>query len=126
MLKAIILVGIGGFIGSVARYLLAIYALKPLGPTTFPWSTFIANIVGCLVIGLVYGLSEKFQWFNIEYRLLLATGICGGFTTFSTFAYENIILIQSNNLIVFALYCVLSIIIGLLFVFIGLSIIKLF
>lgn len=79
-----------------------------------------------MIIGFVYGLSERFNWFTSEWRLFFATGICGGFTTFSAFAYENMRLIQTGNFFVFVSYSIASVGFGLLAVFIGLTLIKLF
>lgn len=123
MSRIILLVGAGGLIGSVARYLTASYFIKVF-PSVFPYGTFIVNIVGCLIIGVVFGLSERFSWLTPEWRFFLATGICGGFTTFSSFAYENIKLIQEGNFLVFAGYSITSFALGLLAVFIGLSLTK--
>ena len=84
----IFLIAIGGLLGSVARYLSVVYVTK-LIPSQFPYGTFAVNIAGCLVIGIIYGLSLRYLWLTPEWRLLLATGFCGGFTTFSTFSYER-------------------------------------
>jgi CrcB protein len=125
MIRTLFLIGIGGLIGSIARYLTTIYFNKVF-TSTFPYGTFFVNIAGCLIIGFVYGLSERFNWFTSEWRLFFATGICGGFTTFSAFAYENVRLIQAGNFFVFASYSIASVGFGLLAVFIGLTLIKLF
>lgn len=123
MSRILLLVGTGGLIGSIARYLTASYFTKVF-PSSFPYGTFIVNIVGCLIIGIIYGLSERFNWLTPEWRLFLATGICGGFTTFSSFAYENIKLIQDGNFLIFSIYSITSFAIGLFAVFIGLTLTK--
>lgn len=123
MSRILLLVGTGGLIGSIARYLTASYFTKVF-PSSFPYGTFIVNIVGCLIIGIIYGLSERFNWLTPEWRLFLATGICGGFTTFSSFAYENIKLIQDGNFFVFSIYSIASFTLGLFAVFIGLTLTK--
>lgn len=123
MSRILLLVGAGGLIGSVARYLTASYFTKAV-PSSFPYGTFVVNIVGCLIIGIIYGLSERFNWLTPEWRLFLATGVCGGFTTFSSFAYENIKLVQEGNFIVFSIYSISSFTLGLLAVFIGLTLTK--
>jgi CrcB protein len=82
MSKQLLLVGFGGFIGSVGRYLLSGLITKGF-PNSFPIGTFTVNVLGCLIIGVIYGISERFGWLTQEWRLFLATGICGGFTTFS-------------------------------------------
>ncbi len=116
----IILIAIGGLLGSVARYLMASYITK-LVQAPFPYGTFAVNIIGCLAIGIIYGLTARFNWFTPEWRLFLATGFCGGFTTFSSFAYENIQLLQQANYTTFALYITTSFVLGLAAVFAGLS-----
>ncbi|MDB4582366.1 fluoride efflux transporter CrcB [Draconibacterium sp.] len=93
MLRTILIVGAGGFIGSVMRYLVQIFVEKGLA-TTFPWGTFVANITGSLIIGIVFGLAEKGDLLSSEWRMFLAVGICGGFTTFSSFAYNNLMMIK--------------------------------
>lgn len=123
MSRILLLVGAGGLIGSVARYLTASYFTKAF-PSSFPYGTFVVNIVGCLIIGIIYGLSERFNWLTPEWRLFLVTGICGGFTTFSSFAYENIKLIQEGQFLVFAGYSIASFALGLLAVFFGLTLTK--
>lgn len=123
MSRILFLIGTGGLIGSIARYLTASYFTKVF-PSAFPYGTFVVNIVGCLIIGVIFGLSERFSWLTPEWRFFLATGICGGFTTFSSFAYENIKLIQEGNFLVFAGYSIASFALGLLAVFIGLTLTK--
>ncbi len=123
MSRILFLIGAGGLIGSLARYLTASYFTK-IFPSAFPYGTFLVNTIGCLIIGIVFGFSEKYSWLSPEWRYFLATGICGGFTTFSSFAYENIKLIQEGNFLVFALYSILSFSLGLFAVFIGLTLTK--
>ena len=117
--RTIILVGIGGMLGSIARYLIAFFLTRSI-PSAFPYGTFAVNVFGCLIIGTVYGLSARFDWLTPEWRFLLATGFCGGFTTFSSFAYENIVLLQDRDYLTFAAYAVLSFVICLSAVFTGL------
>lgn len=119
MNRYVILVGIGGLLGSIARYLAALFISKTIS-SAFPYGTFAVNIVGCLIIGIIFGLSEKFDWLP-EWRMLLATGFCGGFTTFSSFAFENIALLQDKDYVTFASYSILSFALGLAATFIGLS-----
>ena len=95
MLRTILIVGTGGFIGSVMRYLVQVFVEKGLS-STFPWGTFVANIVGSLIIGIVFGLAEKGNVLSAEWRMFLAVGICGGFTTFSSFAYNNLNMIKEG------------------------------
>jgi len=124
MIKQILLVGFGGFIGSAARYLLSGTITKWF-LTPFPVGTFIVNILGCLLIGIIYGVASRFGWLTEEWRLFLATGICGGFTTFSAFALEGFKLIEISEYWTFAGYTLLSVILCLLAVFFGVGLSKL-
>lgn len=119
-----ILVLIGGAIGSGSRYLMSLYITKTY-PSSFPFGTFAVNIIGCLLIGIIYGLTERFQVSSMQWRLFLATGLCGGFTTFSAFAYENIVLLQNENYSGFVLNTLGSCILGFAAVFIGVWLTKL-
>ena len=123
MNRNIILVGIGSMFGGIARYLAAFFITRSF-LATFPYGTFVVNIVGCLAIGVIYGFAERFEWFSADLRLFLATGFCGGFTTFSSFAYENIQLLQDKDYVTFGAYSSLSFVIGLLAAFVGLSLAK--
>jgi CrcB protein len=124
MRKYIILIGIGGMAGSIARYLTVTYVSRYF-PSHFPYGTFAVNMIGCLAIGIVFGLSARYNWFTDDWRIFLATGFCGGYTTFSAFAIENVQLLQHSNYLTFAAYSIASFALGLLAVFIGLSLIKL-
>jgi CrcB protein len=123
MFKNILLVGFGGGIGSVARYLCQKY-IYAWHPHAFPVSTFFVNISGCLLIGLFYGLAEKGQLLSAEWRLLLMTGLCGGFTTFSTFANENVSLLKNGEFLFFTLYVAGSVILGISCTFLGIYLTK--
>ena len=123
MTTNIMLVGIGGMLGSILRYL-ASHFIHAAMPSAFPYGTFAVNILGCLLIGIVFGVSERHEWFSPELRLFLAVGVCGGFTTFSAFAYENVILLQEKDYLTFALYSVLSFVLCLLATLAGLAITK--
>jgi CrcB protein len=117
-MKQVLLVFIGGGFGSVARYLVGKFLNSSEGG--IPWGTFAANIVGSLFIGIVLGLAAKNETLTQSQTLLLATGFCGGFTTFSTFAYENYNFLKSGDFMTFALYTIASFTIGFLAVFGGL------
>lgn len=117
------IVAIGGFIGGAMRFL-AVTLLGKVIVNVFPYGTLAVNILGCLLIGLFMGFSEKHVSFNPDLRLFLATGICGGFTTFSTFAYENYLLLKTEHYLLFAAYAIASYGLGVLSVFIGLLISK--
>ena len=95
MLRTILIVGTGGFIGSVMRFLVQVFIERGMA-STFPWGTFIANIAGSFIIGIVFALAEKGNLMSAEWRIFLAVGICGGFTTFSSFAYNNLMLLKEN------------------------------
>jgi len=118
MMKNIFLVLLGGGIGSVARYLLSYFLTKNY-TTQFPWATFIANGLGCLLIGLLFGYIQKNNLQNETFKLLLITGFCGGFTTFSTFSLENIQFIQNQNYNFAILYTTTSLAVGFLGIIIG-------
>lgn len=119
------IVGLGGFIGTVARFLISRYFQVNI-TSVFPWSTFVVNIVGCLLIGIIYSISEKSEILSPEIRLFLTVGICGGFTTFSTFSNDAFLLIRQDEWFRFAIYTSLSFFLGLMAVYAGRFIIKLF
>ena len=121
-MKQLILVFIGGGTGSVARFLISKYLNNEISP--IPYGTLTVNILGSFLIGIVLGLAIKNNILSQNAVLFLATGFCGGFTTFSTFAYENHILLQSNNFVSFFIYSLLTFIIGFLLVFLGMWITK--
>lgn len=96
MIRTILLVGTGGFIGSVMRYLVQVFVEKGLS-STFPLGTLIANIAGSFIIGVIFALAEKGHLMNAEWRMFLAVGFCGGFTTFSSFAYNNFTMLKEGS-----------------------------
>jgi len=124
MIKNFLLVGLGGGVGSIARYLTQKWVHENY-PYPFPWGTFLINLVGCLLIGIIYEASEKTSVLSPHVRLLLITGFCGGFTTFSTFAFENMTLLRSGDTIYFVIYSLASVILGVGCVFAGIAIMKL-
>jgi len=121
--KAILIIWLGGGIGSVLRYLVQL-GISKLVTVTFPAGTFLVNITGCFVIGLLYGLSGRYAALTSEWRLFLITGLCGGYTTFSSFSYESISLFRQGNYTYFILYTVLSVVIGLFSTIGGMNIVK--
>lgn len=123
MIKAIIIVFFGGGIGSVFRYLTSVFTERYV-QSTFPWATFFVNVVGCLIVGILAGLIAKQQLTSPDLKLLFVTGFCGGFTTFSAFALENIKLFQNGNSLLALLYIALSVILGVFAVWTGMMITK--
>jgi CrcB protein len=95
-MNGLLLVGVGGAIGAIARYKLGGLVLHHTEGWRFPVSTFVVNVLGCLVAGLLAGLAEKHDAFSPDLRLLLFTGLLGGFTTFSAFGLETVTLFQKN------------------------------
>lgn len=112
MLKAILIVGSGSFIGGALRCLVST-VMKGVGGGSFPWGTLAVNLAGCLLIGLLYGLFSKFSTTGSSWCLFLTTGLCGGFTTFSTFANESLKMLQSGNIWGFAGYVGVSVLAGI-------------
>ena len=121
MQRILFLVGLGGALGSILRYCLGTYLTKTVD-VAFPMGTFFVNVLGCLAIGALFGLSDRWDWFTPEWRLFLATGFCGGFTTFSAFALENISFLQSGDYKTFVLYTLASLIFGFLSVLLGMQV----
>lgn len=116
MLRNILLVAIGGAIGSVCRYL-----LSGINVASWPWGTFAVNILGSLFIGLLVGLVSK-GIVSPEIKLLLVTGFCGGFTTFSTFANDSFSMMKAGDALQMALYLAASVVIGILAVWLGMNV----
>ena len=117
-MKLLLIIGTGGFLGTIARYLSAQYIQNHL-PLSFPFGTFVVNITGCFLIGIIHGLSIDNNYIPMEWRLFLTVGFCGGFTTFSSFANENILLLRDEQFMYFSLYVGLSVTLGLLATFLG-------
>lgn len=120
-MKQILIVFIGGGLGSALRFVIAKFINTPTG---FPYGTFLVNVLGSLLLGLVLGYALKNDSISSGTTLLLATGFCGGFTTFSTFMYENQAFLKSGDFALFALYTIASFALGLLAVFFGLWLVK--
>ena len=120
MLKAIILVGIGGGAGSILRFLTSHMVARHFDKP-FPLPTFIVNMLGCLAMGLLIGAIERHLPMNNDLRNLLLAGFCGGYTTFSAFAYENTSLLQSQQYLTLISYIALSVISGIALLWLGLS-----
>ena len=125
MMKTALIIALGGAIGSISRYGAQVFIYRTY-PSVFPAGTFLVNLTGCLLIGIFYGLSEKGNLLTPEWRLFLTTGFCGGFTTFSTFAYENMDLIRSSDFLYTGLYIAGSVVLGIAAVFLGILLIRWF
>jgi CrcB protein len=124
MIKTLLLVGTGGFLGSISRFLASRF-MQVNFPTAFPLGTFFVNILGCFLIGLIYGISERGSLLTPGWKMFLAVGFCGGFTTFSTFANENLALLRDGEFYYFFLYTGLSVFLGIAATFLGVLITKL-
>lgn len=120
----ILLVGLGGASGSILRYLCQKWVNESY-QHSFPLATFLVNITGCFLIGILYALGEKGNILSPQTRLLLVTGFCGGYTTFSTFAFENMMLLRSGDNFYFLLYAIGSVVVGITAVYAGNLLIKL-
>ena len=123
MLKNLLIVGLGGGVGSMLRYTVhKIFNVR--GVAEFPASTLLVNISGCFLIGILWGLLSRSLTWSEEMKLLLMTGFCGGFTTFSAFTLEGMGLLKENKIALFFIYLTASVVGGLLATFIGIRIIK--
>jgi CrcB protein len=119
-MKIWILIFVGGGIGSLCRYLIS-RSINSSVVSGFPYGTFLVNITGCFLIGffVFYFTDARFGLVSLPWRLFLVTGLCGGYTTFSAFSYENVQLFESNQIFTFLVYTFGSIILGLLATFSG-------
>ena len=123
-MRLLLIIGSGSFIGGILRYLTS-QSLQSKFLSAFPFGTLGVNIIGCFLIGIIFGLSEKTN-LSSETRLFLATGICGGFTTFSAFSQETISLFHDGEFFYAGAYISASVLLGLLATFIGISLFKIF
>ena len=122
MLKSIFLVASGSALGGALRFLVGRVA-SGMMPGHFPLGTFLCNITGCFLIGIIYALSDKYNWMSPNMRLLLAVGLCGGFTTFSSFIRENAELARQDLAVMF-LYAGTSLLVGFMVLYLGYYLIK--
>jgi len=117
IIRNVLAVGAGSFLGGAARYLVSLM-MKGLGKG-FPWATLAVNLLGCLLIGLLWGVFSRNSSEGSNWALFLTVGLCGGFTTFSTFSKEALIMLQNGNIGGFSAYIAVSVIAGIAFVAIG-------
>ena len=122
-MQSILLVGFGGFVGSVARYLLGGWLIQHGAQGRFPFSTLAVNLAGCLVAGVLAGLVERHALFIAEVRLLLFTGVLGGFTTFSAFGLDTVFLLRRGEPSLAAIYAGTSVLLGIAAVWLGIRLI---
>lgn len=117
LLKTILAVGSGSFLGGAGRYLVSL-AMKDISKG-FPWATLAVNLLGCFLIGLLWGVFGKNGTDGSNWALFLTVGFCGGFTTFSTFSKEAIIMLQTGHVWGFAAYVSMSVVVGVALVALG-------
>ena len=122
-MRILFIIGAGGFLGTMARYLVQQGVSKML-PIVFPYGTLIVNIAGCFLIGVFYTLTSKENAFTPDWRLFLTTGFCGGFTTFSTFTYETYNLFREEQYLYLSIYVAASIILSILATFAGMALMR--
>jgi CrcB protein len=123
MFKSLLFVGVGSFIGGVLRYSVSVL-MRGLCGQGFPWGTLLVNLVGCFAFGVIFALFGRYGSTNSGWCLLLTTGVCGGFTTFSTFANESVLMLQNGNWPGFVGYVAASIVVGFALVALGYMIFK--
>jgi CrcB protein len=115
MIKNILLIGLGGGIGSITRYVASLV----IKSKTFPFATLTVNVIGSFIIGLVFAISIKQEGMEDNWKLFLITGVCGGFTTFSAFSLENVQLLQSGKTGIALAYIIVSMVLGIAATFLG-------
>ena len=123
MLKPLLIVGAGSFIGGAMRYLLSTLMKNACGQG-FPWGTLAVNLLGCFLFGIIFAIFSKNSSADNTLYLFLTTGVCGGFTTFSTFANESVQMLQHGNTSGFIGYVATSVIAGFALIALGYLIVK--
>ena len=123
ILKNTLFIGCGSFIGGAARYLISV-AMKTISKG-FPWGTLVVNLVGCLIIGLLWGFFSKNSSESSSWAIFMTVGICGGFTTFSTFSKEALMMLQAGNFMSLMAYVTISVIAGIALVAAGYHLVRL-
>ena len=122
VIKDILIVGTGSFLGGSVRYVISLL-MKNIGKG-FPWATIAANLIGCLLIGMLWGYFNRTINEGNSWALFLTVGFCGGFTTFSTFSKEALIMLQAGNYWGIAGYIALSVFAGIALVAFGFSLLR--
>ncbi|MBX7109342.1 MAG: fluoride efflux transporter CrcB [Chitinophagales bacterium] len=123
MNKLVLIVGVGGFLGTVARFLSQQLVYK-LYPVVFPYGTLAVNLTGCFLIGVFYAMAEKNNLLSPEWRLFLTTGFCGGFTTFSAFTYEGVQMMDNKDYLYLGIYAAVSVAAGIAATYLGIWLTK--
>ena len=124
MIHPLIWVALGGAIGSMARFGVSAFVVKQVNPINFPWGTFSVNVLGCMLAGVFLVVAESMQSISQEARLFIVTGLLGGFTTFSAFGIETLGLIKRGELLIALSYASLSIIVGVMAMWLSYSLLK--
>ena len=120
-MESLLLVALGGAVGSMLRYKIGATVLHHTEALQFPYGTFTVNVLGCAIAGLLGGLGERYAFLTAEMRLLIFTGFLGGFTTFSAFGVETIGLVERGEWTIAATYVVSSVLCGLVALFVALK-----
>ena len=121
-MTTVLLVGAGGFVGSVMRYMVGIWVQSVAGNSWIPYGTLTVNVVGCFLIGFIVGLAETRQFLGEGTRALVIVGLFGGFTTFSAFGYETIAMVREGHMVSAAANVGIQVSLGLAAVWIGFSV----
>ena len=119
MIRTLLFIGGGSFLGGIARYLVKVGCGKLFPAATLPLGTMVANVAGCFLIGLFYGIASRHTTMSQDMLMFLTVGFCGGFTTFSTFMNENMSMLQGGAFMGSMLYTVLSLVLGIVFLYLG-------
>lgn len=119
MIRTLLFIGGGSFLGGIARYLVKVGCGKLFPAATLPLGTMVANVAGCFLIGLFYGIASRHTTMSQDMLMFLTVGFCGGFTTFSTFMNENMSMLQAGAFFNSLIYAVLSLALGLIFLYLG-------